>query len=60
MLLDQVDAMLAENDMTVPIDIYVGSRTIDLRSIDKATTSITHFGRGHGRTLLLHSELRRH
>lgn len=43
MLLDQVDAMLAENDMTVPIDIYVGSRTIDLRSIDKATTSITHF-----------------
>ena len=43
MLLDMVDAMLKENDMTVPVNIYVGSKTIDLRSIDQATTSITDF-----------------
>ena len=43
MLLDMVDAMLAKEDMTVPVDIYVGSKTIDLRSIDQATTSIDDF-----------------
>jgi hypothetical protein len=43
MLLDMVDAMLAENNTTIPVDIYVGSKTIDLRSIDQATSSITDF-----------------
>jgi len=44
MVLDMVDAMLAENDMTVPVDVSIlGSKTIDLRSIDKAITSITDF-----------------
>ena len=43
MLLDFVDAALLEADITVPVDIYVGSKTIDLRSIDKATTSIDSF-----------------
>ncbi len=42
MLLDMVDTMLAENNMTIPIDLSIlGSRTIDLRSIDQATQSIT-------------------
>lgn len=43
MLLDMVDAMLAEENITVPIDIYVGSKTLDFRSIDQATSSITDF-----------------
>lgn len=43
MLLDMVDAKLAEENLTVPIDIYVGSKTLDFRSIDQATSSITDF-----------------
>jgi len=43
MLLDMVDAALAKNNLTIPVNIYVGSKTIDLRSIDQATTSITDF-----------------
>lgn len=46
MVLDMVDAMLAKNNMTVPVDLssyLLGSKTIDLRSIDQATTSIDNF-----------------
>ncbi len=43
MLLDMVDAMLKESNQTIEVNIYVGKKTIDLRSIDQATTSITDF-----------------
>lgn len=43
MILDMLDEMLAEKDMTIPIDIKVGKKTIDIRSIDRATSSIASF-----------------
>jgi len=43
MLLDLVDAKLAADNVTISVDIYVGSKTIDLRSIDRATSSISNF-----------------
>lgn len=41
MILDMLDEMLAEKDMTFELDIKVSSKTIDLRSIDRATSSIS-------------------
>lgn len=43
MILDMLDEMLAEEDMTFEVDIVVGKKTIDLRSIDRATSSIDSF-----------------
>ncbi|HRT81883.1 MAG TPA: hypothetical protein P5127_01870, partial [Oscillospiraceae bacterium] len=41
MILDMLDELLAEKDMTFEIDIKVSKKTIDLRSIDRMTSSIT-------------------
>ncbi len=43
MILDMLDEMLAEEDMTFEVDIVVGKKTLDLRSIDRATSSIDSF-----------------
>lgn len=41
MILDMLDELLAEEDMTFEVDIKVSSRTVDLRSVDRLTSSLT-------------------
>lgn len=41
MILDMLDELLAKEDMTFEIDIKVASKTVDLRSIDRLTSSLS-------------------